>query len=380
MTFAPTGHLANEATVLGQGARRIGTAARSTGKRMAVVGLGHMGARHITALLEAGHTVAGLVDPNPECVGVREHPQLATLRVSSLRDLTPANVDALVIATTAPYHHPLACEAIALGFRRLVLEKPVTQSVADAIDLRNRAEAAGTRIVVNHGRRYCDAYFRVRGLVGEMGPVRSVVLRSGGGALGCVGTHWIDLVTTVIDAEPVRVFATGTQAASNPRGAQFNDPGASLMIEFENGAAAFIDTRDDVGFIGGLAISFAQGELSYTQEFADWTLRRRGLQDRAKPLTQYGLPLVASAFPPSATAASRDATGQVVYSGRTAVLAYARAAYDDVFSDQDVVSGMDAAIQTMRVFTAARKAMETKRSVDVASLTEADVAERYAIP
>ena len=361
--------------------RRIGSPPRTTGRRIAIVGLGGMGARHITAALRRGHVIAGLVDPGNDPVGLRENPTLAPLKVNAMADLDPAAVDALVIATTAHVHHRLVCDAISLGFKRIVLEKPATQSVEQAIDIERRAVDAKVRISVNHGRRYCEAYARVRALTREMGDIRSLTLRSGGGALGCVGTHWIDLATTLINAAPVSVFAAGTDPVANPRGAQFIDPGASAMIIYANGAVAFIDTRDDVGFMGGLSISFGRGELTYTNEFAPWTLRQRTAGDRSKPLSQYGLPLAdVSAFAPSAMSAEPDKTGATTYSGREAILAYAAACIDDALGDHPIISGIDAAIQTMSVFAAARASMTSGQAVRLASLSQPDRALIFAIP
>jgi predicted dehydrogenase len=360
--------------------RHIGRPPLAAPSRITVVGLGAMGARHVSAALRSGHRIAALVDPHPEPVGVREHPTLAAMKVAGLSQVEPASTDVLVIATTAQFHFALTNEAIAAGFKRIVIEKPVTQSVAQAIELKERAARAGVRLTVNHGRRYCEAYSRVRDLKHDLGAVRSVTLRSGGGALGCVGTHWIDLATTLIDAEPSRVFAVPTQPASNPRGATFVDPGASVMITYANGAAAFIDTRDDVGFIGGLSISFTNGELTYTNEFAPWTLRKRLAADWEKPAAQYGLPLATTAFPPSAMAAVSDPSGGASYSGREAILAYASASHDDALGDHEPISGIDAAIQTMAVFAAARESMASGRAVEIDTLSNAALATIYPIP
>ncbi|WP_319946028.1 Gfo/Idh/MocA family oxidoreductase [Mesorhizobium sp. AR07] len=359
--------------------RRVGSPPVVEGARVAVVGLGLMGARHVTAALRRRCTIVGLVDPSAKPHAIQLNPDLASLRCDSLAELPSDNVDLLVIATTADLHHRLAIEAIGLGFRRIVIEKPVSQSVDEAIDIKLRSEDKGVRVIVNHGRRYCDAYARVRHLKEEMGDIKTVTLRFGGGALGCVGTHWIDLANTLIDARATHVFATETQPADNPRGMRFNDPGASLMIVYENGASAFIDTRDDVGFMGGAAISFSKGELTWTEEFGPWTLRRRRGADLDRPLARYGTPLFASPFSPSATALDpNDILWR--HNGEQAVLGYAQSAMDDALGDHPPISGIDAAIQTMRIYAAARASHVSCNSVCIDTIDPASLAARFSIP
>ncbi|MDX8498964.1 Gfo/Idh/MocA family oxidoreductase [Mesorhizobium sp. VK4C] len=359
--------------------RRIGIPPLAQGARVAVVGLGLMGARHVTAALRRGHTIVGLVDPSANPHALQLNPDLASLRCDTLAELRSDTVDLLVIATTADLHHRLATEAFGLGFRRIVIEKPVSQSVDEAFDIKLRAQEKGVRVIVNHGRRYCDAYARVRQLKGEMGDIRTVTLRFGGGALGCVGTHWIDLANTLIDAKATHVFAKETEPSENPRGVRFNDPGASVMIVYENGACAFIDTRDDVGFVGGAAISFSKGELTWTDEFGPWTLRRRREGDLDRPLSRYGTPLFPSLFSPSVTAL--DPTNLLWrHNGEQAVLGYAASAMDDALGDHPPISGIDAAIQTMRVYAAARVSHVTSSSVCIDNIESASLARRFSIP
>src|SRR5690606_6667947 len=141
------------------------------------------------------------------------------------------------------------------------------------------------------GRRYCEGYQRLKRLgEAEYGGLRTITIRSGGGALGCVGSHWIDLANMLAGSKVRSVFATQTiPAQANLRGDRFNDPGASVMLAYDNGITAFIDTRDDVVFVGGASFSFPLGDVSWTDEFGPWKARFRGAADLTKPLSQYGL-------------------------------------------------------------------------------------------
>jgi predicted dehydrogenase len=337
-----------------------------TNPSVAIVGLGRMGARHVEAAELGGRRIHALVDPFDAPFALALRPGLRALHRRSINDIDPRAVDVLIVATTADHHAQITSQAITNGFKRILIEKPVTQSVSDAINLRDIAASHGARLIVNHGRRYCEAYRRVLALSQQkFGPVRSFFVRFGGGSMGCVGTHWIDLANLLIGGSAAEVFSTATKPVGNPRGTQFSDPGGTLTIAYDNGGAAIIDIRDDVGFVGGASISFQHGELAWHDEFKPWQLRMRSLADQAKPLSQYGLPLVVEEFAPSESSRIQiPATDtQHQYSGAQAILNYAAAALDDALSDSPPISGMTEAIETMKIYAAARESQATSVSV-----------------
>lgn len=82
-------------------------------------------------------------------------------------------VDAVDVVTPAETHHPLCCEAIALG-KDLFVEKPLALSTAESVDLIQRAAAKKLILQVGHIFRYEPPSQFVKKLIeaGLLGEVR----------------------------------------------------------------------------------------------------------------------------------------------------------------------------------------------------------------
>jgi predicted dehydrogenase len=119
--------------------------------QIAVAGAGLIGRTHI-GLIQASPAcaLAGIVDPAPgaaavaQAAGVARYPTLSAL-------FAARRPDGVIVATPNQLHLEHALECIAAGVPALI-EKPLADSVAAGIRLRQAAEAAGARILVGHHR------------------------------------------------------------------------------------------------------------------------------------------------------------------------------------------------------------------------------------
>lgn len=334
--------------------------------RIVLIGAGRMGYRFAQAIRQAGHDLIAIFDPAPIPFAIDAEPALADIHVTDYDSIASAEADVFVIATTADHHIDMALRLLAAGHRRLIIEKPLSQSVSDAITLRDDAERLGARIVVNHGRRYDANTAALKALDGsaETGALRVVAIRMGGGALGCVGTHWIDLCNNLLGGIPEKVYAElSEETPENTRGVRFDDPGGTVLMRYADGRRASLDMGDDVGIVVGADFIFERGLVSWQSEGGNWTYRHRRAEDAARPLALYGLPLIDGDFsssPPD-------------------LIAYAKATIADVLGDGAVISGLNQAIDTMEVYAAIRAAAKRETPVRL-PLAEADREIRYAIP
>ena len=110
--------------------------------------------------------------------------------------------DLVCIASRYPdCHREMALAAIAVG-RGLFIEKPLTETLADADAILAAAQARKVKIQVAHNRRYTSDFVRVRALLaeGRIGVVREVQIhgkqdaRVGGEDMLVLGTHDFDLM------------------------------------------------------------------------------------------------------------------------------------------------------------------------------------------
>jgi myo-inositol 2-dehydrogenase / D-chiro-inositol 1-dehydrogenase len=200
---------------------------RSNPIRLAVLGAGRMGRRHIAAAAHAGGAeLVAVCDPVPGAAEAAAPAGVAT--AAGLAELDVA-VDAVVIAAPTPLHVPLAEEAIARGLDVLT-EKPVGFEPGAIERLGESAAAAGRVLVVGFWRRTAWPYVEAHRLVAEGAIGTPTFLRSsqwdadlppltfadpavsGGLEVDC-GVHEVDLARWFLGCEIAQISATGTPGA-----------------------------------------------------------------------------------------------------------------------------------------------------------------------
>jgi predicted dehydrogenase len=127
-------------------------------------------------------------------------------------------VHAVVIATDAPSHYRLACEALDAG-KHVLVEKPMTLAPADAEDLVRRAETAKRVLMVGHLMEYHPCVLLLKDLVdkGQLGALRYMycqrvnlgVIRKDENAWWSLAPHDVSIILYIFQAEPVTVTAQG---------------------------------------------------------------------------------------------------------------------------------------------------------------------------
>ena len=334
-------------------------------KRIGIVGLGRMGERIARAAQGLGHEVAAVYDAADAPYAFGPSPHLAALRVASMAEFWAAGVDLMAIATYGPTHCAYLREGLEHGIRRFLVEKPLATSLTEARATAELATAAGARVVVNHGRRYCAVYDRLKQWDGspEMGPLASAVLTMGAGGLGCMGIHFFDLFNRVFGRAET-VYATLTQTRGrNPRGDEFNDPGGTVLIGYGGGRRAIVDMGDDVGVPGRMDFIYERGRVEIAAELSPWRILRRPLETRALPATRYGMPLEEVAF-------DGFTPCEIIYATSGAVA--------DALADGETASGIDTGLASMEIYAALRWSAKTGGPVSLPLPAEAENA-AYAI-
>src|SRR5262245_47568667 len=143
--------------------------------------------------------------------GVRTTTQFDEL----LRD--PA-LDGVVIAAIAPTHYPLARKALEAG-KHVLVEKPMTLTAADAVELNRVAAQARRALMVGHLMEYHPALPAIRKLIdgGELGDVRRIesrrsnhgVLRTDENAWWSLAPHDISMAVRLMGDWPVAIQCDG---------------------------------------------------------------------------------------------------------------------------------------------------------------------------
>ncbi|HMA05263.1 MAG TPA: Gfo/Idh/MocA family oxidoreductase [Methanomicrobiales archaeon] len=266
--------------------------------RAAIIGFGGMGQRHHQAYLQNGIEVAAVADWDTEKIR-KLLPHLPSRHI--YRDdeelLDGEEVDILSVVTNGPTHAGIAIRAAEHGIPMVLCEKPVATSLADARRVIEAAERHGTRLAVNHIRRWSPTYRRLRSLLGEgvIGEIRHLSFSMGSTGIGNFPLHFFDTARFLTGSEPGWAVgfldSTGTP---NPRGKQFIDPGGYGIFGFRNGARFFFDSSEDTGVQYLFEIVGSYGRILIDELNDVWQIRARPEADRTIPFTRYGtgMPLV----------------------------------------------------------------------------------------
>ena len=273
--------------------------------RAAVIGLGRHGMRHLQAYQRLENVeIAAVCDVRSESVkaAVAEFP---TARgYDDWQELIKHEpLDVVSVVTNGPTHAPITIAAAESGVGHVLCEKPFATSVVDGLRMIDVCNSRGTRLSVCHGRRWVSSYQQLRDLIdgGLIGRVCHFWFTCGGGLFAGNGTHFMDLARMLSRGNPVSVTAmvdsTGTP---NPRGAEFEDPGAVAVYHFDNGMRMVVDMFEDLGIPPRIEIAGSIGRILIDEVEGRWEILARAGDDREKPVGQYWLPLVPQPFEPTA--------------------------------------------------------------------------------
>lgn len=191
-------------------------APKATELRIAVVGCGYWGSKHVRVLnATEGVAEVGLVDSREE----RRQNLVRTYKTApcyaDLRSALP-HIDAVVVATPPSTHVAVALEAIEAG-KHVLVEKPLAPTTAGASRLVNAASEAGVILMVGHTFEYNPAVRKLRELVrsqelGELYYIDSARLNLGlyqddVNVILDLAPHDVSIINHVLGHKPVAVQA-----------------------------------------------------------------------------------------------------------------------------------------------------------------------------
>jgi len=226
--------------------------------RIGIVGTGGMGRHHALQIAQRDDAqITALCDTNAEATE-----RLAETIGSGTQDVARFDqweellagdvVDGVIIATPHTQHGEQVCRFLDAGVNVLV-EKPMTTTVADARKILASADSSGKVLAIAYQRHGDGRFIRARellagGAIGEVRLVQVIIAQdcvhlfrpgvswrgdpalSGGGHFMDTGSHINDILLWTTGLEPKRV-----QAFINQDGADV-DVLTAVTVEFTNGA------------------------------------------------------------------------------------------------------------------------------------------------
>lgn len=291
--------------------------------RIAIVGLGRMGRRHVQVAEQLGLTIVGICDRSPEAISAAgaEHGIAESARFTDFAALLrQARPEAVVVATHAPSHCEFVCQAADAGVRNILCEKPMAVSLAECDRMIAVCGGLGARLAVNHQMRFMPQYTEARRIVHspEFGGLASVTVVAGNIGLAMNGTHYFELFRYLTGERPAEVTAWfSPQKVANPRGPQFEDRGGAIRVTSPTGTRLYLEAGADQGHGIQVIYSGPFGQLTADELAGTLRLSVRQTEYRQLPSTRYGAPSIESNVhvPPSDAVAPTAAVLSALLAG-----------------------------------------------------------------
>ena len=236
--------------------------------RYGVIGCGSMGREHIANIHALGGAVTAIADPHAPsrdaALAMARGPMQSFEQHQPLLD--SGLCDVVVIATPNFTHIEMMRAALATDLHILV-EKPLVTTMADGIEMMERARAKKKGIVwVAQEYRYMPPVARMIRMAheGAVGKIHQVAIRehrepfypkvgdwnrfsaNTGGTLVEKCCHYFNLMDFILGEKPTRVFASGGQRVNHldeSYGGKRPDilDSAYVIVEYPSGARAMLD-------------------------------------------------------------------------------------------------------------------------------------------
>jgi len=231
--------------------------------RIGLIGCGGIAGRHVQWLMERGDCdIRAVCDTD----GASASDKAARIQ-KSMPNADPAvyedytellardDVDGVCMLLPHALHHPVCKAALEAG-KHVLVEKPMTTSVAEAQDLIETSERTGKMLGIGYQRSYLPEYLYVHRMVqnGDFGQVRFITAhveqswfkivtdpsrqkgwksdptQAGGGQLVDTGSHTVAAMLYVCQMDPQEVFAFVDNCGLDV------DVNTSMAVRFAQGA------------------------------------------------------------------------------------------------------------------------------------------------
>jgi UDP-N-acetylglucosamine 3-dehydrogenase len=216
--------------------------------KMAVVGCGFWGKNHARIYSELENVdLIAVADLNEEAACSLGERHGAEYHGDPTDLIKRDDVDAISICTPTVTHAKIALEAIEAG-KHVLVEKPMTSTVAEAESLIAASEKAGVKLTVGFVERFNPGVIEALRLVRE-GKIGDVILArahrvsryplriSDVGVVKDLAIHDADIVRQLFGEEPETVYATAGNLVHS-----FEDY-ANIVLRFLGNRSAFIETN-----------------------------------------------------------------------------------------------------------------------------------------
>ena len=211
-------------------------------KKALLVGCGSIGKKHLQEMLPKFETVV-VVDISEEALAwaqaEAERVGAASVEIARSVDevLSQVPFHVATVANWGPDHVPTIRTLQAAGQKNFVVEKPLSDSIADARAILTEVERAGGKLWINLTRRYSGLPQGILDVAAKhnLGELQGVTVTGGARCIATNGIHYLDLATVLFGAQPISVTADLANQHINPRHESLAFYGGSVNYNYPGG-------------------------------------------------------------------------------------------------------------------------------------------------
>ena len=263
--------------------------------KVAVIGVGRMGRRHVQIVKDLGLSLVGICDQSPEALKLCQLENYISSErhyTSVEKMLKETHPDCVIVATTSPMHCEYTCLAAELGAKYILCEKPMAVSLEQCDRMIRVCKEQRAKIAINHQMRFMEQYTEPKMIVQSevFGSLSSVTVVGGNFGLAMNGTHYFEMFRYITEEKPYEVTAWfSKEKVTNPRGPQFEDRAGQVKITTATGKRFYMDVSADQGHGIKVIYTGRSGQLIVDELKGTMSLSVRNDNERDLPTTRYGM-------------------------------------------------------------------------------------------
>jgi predicted dehydrogenase len=208
--------------------------------RSILIGCGSVGKKHLNLLSRVSHEVLVIDPKEPDLTGIKGNVSW----FPTLDDVVPEKFDLIVIATWSDSHLELFEKTLRFSPTGVLVEKPLSNSVASCERIKQLATENDIQIRCNFTRANCNLTDEIQAFFYlQSDQLRRIEWRSDDSAcLMTTGLHWLNLAENLFQGEAVSCTGKLTLSNNNPRSNHLKFLHGELMFDFTQKRCLYMNT------------------------------------------------------------------------------------------------------------------------------------------
>ena len=228
--------------------------------RVAVVGLGPQGHKLTMYLHNMGYNIVAICDLNSKRRSLLKKKIPNEKAIKNIDELSKFNIDVCVLATLADSHLKLIEKLNSLGIKKILSEKPITNSMSDSFKLKKFINDNNIRIEVYHPALFSEEIIEFKENIANLkkGKLLNATLTFKPGGIGNIGSHVIAtfLFLTGIKIKKI-ISSILSETDGISRGKKYYDPNGSITLLTEDDVTISINNSKEI------KVRYQKIELNY---------------------------------------------------------------------------------------------------------------------